>query len=486
MKGHSYASIEASSSARSATYESEGRLLVASELVVVILSRAWELALSLALVGAWGGRTSLTAPAALALVQTMSKTCLSPSVGRRADTIDRLRAIRIARCAVTVGTACSAVGVVGMSRYEREAPGSRRCLGLVLLGAAMEALGGVVARAAPKKDWAPAMFGGDDESEELAAATVAMSNAAQIGEICGPLLGAAAISAYGPPTGAAIAGAAAACLQIPAHLALETLYVRVESLRVMPPRWAEPADTRNAWRRCFEQPSGTALLTMSFACLHFTALAPEGSVLVAFLATKRVSPGLIALFRSCSALAGLAGIYMANAFTATSLARSRAGAASDPESAAGTPSGVGEPRVGDVCDDECEGDPAGTRTGQRVLALTAASAGALVFQLLSAAAATAALYFLACTRSPFSTPVDLLAFMVGVVVSRLCHHAFDVGYLQLQQTLVDERDRGASVAPALVSNLQSLETTPGLRVTAASRDPRAHPRSPGRSDDCTK
>ena len=60
----------------------------------------------------------------------------------------------------------------------------------------------------------------------------------------------------------------------------------------------------NAWRRWAAQPSGTSFITLAFCCLWFTALAPHGAVLTAFLATQRADPELIAVFRICGAFLG--------------------------------------------------------------------------------------------------------------------------------------------------------------------------------------
>ncbi|KAH8065853.1 RING finger ubiquitin ligase [Aureococcus anophagefferens] len=217
--------------------------------------------------------------------------------------------------------------------------GFRNWLALALGGASVEALGGVVTRGGPKKDWAPALFEGEALGGALSKTTVALSNAAQ--------------------------------------LILDGLYRRNAALRTPPP----PEDTAaehggGAWARCWRQPGGTALLTGSFGCLFFTALAPHGPVLTAFLATRGVDPRAIAVFRTLGAFAGIGGIYA----------------------------------FGKAADGCCAA--------------------------VGAAAALAAAY------GPGAVP-GLAAFMAAVVLSRAGLYAYDVGYLELQQLLVDERDRGA-------------------------------------------
>ena len=389
------------------TYEVEGKWLVACEAITTVVSRAWEFALPLALLGVWGGdELSLRAPAALALAVTLATTLFSPRIGKWADGQDRLFAARVSRAFQVAGTACSVGAVLSMA--SEDTAGFRNWLALALGGASVEALGGVVTRGGPKKDWAPALFEGEALGGALSKTTVALSNAAQVGEILGPFLGATAISSLGPVVGAGLVGGLAAAGELPAQLILDGLYRRNAALRKPPPPDdAAAEDGGGAWARCWRQPGGTALLTGSFGCLFFTALAPHGPVLTAFLATRGVDPRAIAVFRTLGAFAGIGGIY---AF----------GKAAD---------GVAK-RAGDA---------PGARAAARVVALRSASFGALGFQCCAAVGAAAAL---AAAYGPGAVP-GLAAFMAAVALSRAGLYAYDVGYLELQQLLVDERDRGA-------------------------------------------
>ena len=185
------------------TYEVEGKWLVACEAITTVVSRAWEFALPLALLGVWGGdELSLRAPAALALAVTLATTLFSPRIGKWADGQDRLFAARVSRAFQVAGTACSVGAVLSMA--SEDTAGFRNWLALALGGASVEALGGVVTRGGPKKDWAPALFEGEALGGALSKTTVALSNAAQVGEILGPFLGATAISSLGPVVGAGL------------------------------------------------------------------------------------------------------------------------------------------------------------------------------------------------------------------------------------------------------------------------------------------
>ena len=217
----------------------------------------------------------------------------------------------------------------------------------------------------------------------------------------GPLLGALCVSWLGPRRGACAAGVLNIAASAPAQAVLDSLYSKCSKLRT--PRAVREVvedESGNAWRRWAAQPSGTSLITLAFCCLWFTALAPHGAVLTAFLATQNADPELIAIFRICGAFFGFIGIAVFSRCSRVSTS------------------------------DE---SVSGARSAKRVSSLRMASLGALVFQLTCACLAVYAL-------------LDgdmVLVFCAAVACSRAGLYAFDVGYVELQQLLVDERDRGA-------------------------------------------
>eukprot|EP00635_Sarcinochrysidales_sp_CCMP3193_P005454 CAMPEP_0118908544 /NCGR_PEP_ID=MMETSP1166-20130328/11512_1 /TAXON_ID=1104430 /ORGANISM="Chrysoreinhardia sp, Strain CCMP3193" /LENGTH=445 /DNA_ID=CAMNT_0006847939 /DNA_START=1 /DNA_END=1335 /DNA_ORIENTATION=- len=316
-----------------------GTMLVASHGCTTIFSTAWEFSLPLALLDTWGG-SSLAAPAALTLAVTLTTALFAPTVGRWSDDAERLPSIRVARAAQVAGTSLSLAGVWLVRRR-------RSWLVLVLLGASVEAAGATVSKGAAKKEWAPQMFQG----EALSRVTFRLSTISQIAEIAGPFIG-AVLLAYAGDYGAILVGALAIFFELPAQLIMDALYLNIPALRRAkkkgPTDFAKktkkkisPLDQddqdqdqdddeepcavvfvskseeeekqdrgpqRSAWRAWLCQPSGTAMLTVSFSFLFFTALAPHGAVLTAYLATQKVHPTLISAFRACGAFAGVAGI----------------------------------------------------------------------------------------------------------------------------------------------------------------------------------
>ena len=344
---------------------------------------------------------------------------MAPPTGAWADRSDRRRASRVAGLAQILGTALGVLGVASLV-YDGSQP-NYAALSLVLLGGGVESVAAVVSKNAPKKDWAPALFdgaprrrflfpvaprtpsphAGDDLVDELSRTTSALATAGQVAEVVGPLLGALCVSWLGPRRGACAAGVLNVASSAPAQAVLDSLYARCAKLRTpRAVRHVEEEAKENAWRRWAAQPSGTSLITLAFCCLWFTALAPHGAVLTAFLATQNADPELIAVFRICGAFFGFVGIAVFS-------------------------------RCSRVSSDE-EG-VSGARSARRVSSLRMASLGALVFQLTCAGLAVYAL-----------RDGDLiLMFCAAVACSRAGLYAFDVGYVELQQLLVDERDRGA-------------------------------------------
>merc|ERR1719482_1605900 len=381
-----------------ASYGNEGRWLVVSEVITVVAARAWEFSVPLALLGPPGPHASLRAPAALALATTLATATLAPPTGAWADRSDRRRASRVARLAQILGTALGVLGVASLV-YDGSQP-NYAALGLVLLGGAVESVAAVVSKNAPKKDWAPALFDGDELVDELSHTTSALATAGQVAEVVGPLLGALCVSWLGPRRGACAAGVLNVASSAPAQAVLDSLYSKCSKLRA--PRAVREVvedDSGNAWRRWAAQPSGTSLITLAFCCLWFTALAPHGAVLTAFLATQHADPELIAVFRICGAFFGFLGIAVFSRCSRVSTS------------------------------DE---SVSGARSAKRVSSLRMASLGALLFQLTCACLAVYAL-------------LDgdmILVFCAAVACSRAGLCAFDVGYVELQQLLVDERDRG--------------------------------------------
>ena len=371
-------------------------LLTLSAGASTTFATAWQFALPLALLESGGGPQ---AAATLMAATTGAKVLFAPTVGRLADKAPRVDAARAARAAQACGVGLSCLALPHLADETSWLP-------LLLAGSAIEALGAVVTKGAPRKDWAPTLLDGD----ALRKATVSLSNAALLGELAGPALGAFVLGASGAPT----VGAAAVAGELAAQAALERLRARAPSALSAPkgettkaaPAWAaffgQPSGaaitTAPAWAAFFGQPSGAAITTVAFALLWFTALTPHAPVLLAALADRGAPAESLAAFRAAGALAGAGGVALYAA----------------------------------AADGRTDARRAQTTTTSEARRLATRDVAALSI-LGQVVAVTVAATFV-------DAPQTL---MVAVVVSRVFLYAFDVAYVELQQQLVAEADRNA-------------------------------------------
>ena len=353
-------------------------LLTLSAGASTTFATAWQFALPLALLESGGGPQ---AAATLMAATTGAKVLFAPSVGRLADKAPRVDAARAARAAQACGVGLSCLALPHLADETSWLP-------LLLAGSAIEALGAVVTKGAPRKDWAPTLLDGD----ALRKATVSLSNAALLGELAGPALGAFVLGASGAPA----VGATAAAGELAAQAALERLRARAPSALSAPK--GETTKAAPAWAAFFGQPSGAAITTVAFALLWFTALTPHAPVLLAALADRGAAAESLAAFRAAGALAGAGGValYAAAADGRTETRRRQTTTTSE----------------------------------ARRLATRDVAALSILGQVV---AVTVAATFV-------DAPQTL---MVAVVVSRVFLYAFDVAYVELQQQLVAEGDRNA-------------------------------------------
>ena len=352
-------------------------LLTLSAGASTTFATAWQFALPLALLESGGPQAAATLMAAT----TGAKVLFAPSVGRLADKAPRVDAARAARAAQAGGVGLSCLALPHLADETSWLP-------LLLTGAAVEALGAVVTKGAPRKDWAPTLLDGD----ALRKATVSLSNAALLGELAGPALGAFVLGASGAPT----VGAASVAGELAAQAALERLRARAPGALSAPK--GETTKAAPAWAAFFGQPSGAAITTVAFALLWFTALTPHAPVLLAALADRGAPAESLAAFRAAGALAGAGGValYAAAADGRTETRRRQTTTTSE----------------------------------ARRLATRDVAALSILGQVVAVAVAA----------SFVDAPQTL---MVAVVVSRVFLYAFDVAYVELQQQLVAEGDRNA-------------------------------------------
>ena len=352
-------------------------LLTLSAGASTTFATAWQFALPLALLESGGPQAAATLMAAT----TGAKVLFAPSVGRLADKAPRVDAARAARAAQACGVGLSCLALPHLADETSWLP-------LLLAGSAIEALGAVVTKGAPRKDWAPTLLDGD----ALRKATVSLSNAALLGELAGPALGAFVLGASGAPT----VGLAAVVGELAAQAALERLRARAPGELSAPK--GETTKAAPAWAAFFGQPSGAAITTVAFALLWFTALTPHAPVLLAALADRGAPAESLAAFRAAGALAGAGGVAL---YAAAADGRT-----------------------------ETRREQTTTTSEARRLATRDVAALSILGQVF---AVTVAATFV-------DAPQTL---MVAVVVSRVFLYAFDVAYVELQQQLVAEADRNA-------------------------------------------
>lgn len=368
-------SVDASATTKSDADAETTRLLTLSAGASTTFATAWQFALPLALLESGGPQAAATLMAAT----TGAKVLFAPSIGRLADKAPRVDAARGARLAQAAGVGLSCLALPHLADGTSWLP-------LLLAGSAIEALGAVVTKGAPRKDWAPTLLDGDS----LRKATVDLSNASLLGELAGPALGACILGASGAPT----VGAAAVAGELAAQAALERLRTRSPDALSAPK--GVTAKAAPAWAVFFG--SSGAITTVAFALLWFTALTPHAPVLLAALADRGAPAESLAAFRAAGALAGAGGVtlYAAAADGRTTTRRQQT-----------------------TTTDEA-----------RRLATRDVAALSILGQVVTVTAA--------------ATLVDSpQTMMIAVVVSRVFLYAFDVAYVELQQQLVAEGERKA-------------------------------------------
>lgn len=179
--------------------------------------------------------------------------------------------------------------------------------------------------------------------------------------------------------------------------------------------------TANPWTIWYHHPSGLPLLTLSLSSLYLTALSPAGVVLTAYLVTMGLSPTAIGTFRACGAISGVLGIWL------FSMMRNNSGEAQI--------AGAQDMNV------------------KSIDRLRRVSLASLLLEVVSVflAGATFSMIRVVETDGPLSLPI--IVFLGFIVLSRAGLYSFDLGVLEIEQYVVDERYRNAvgSVEGALCS-----------------------------------
>ena len=435
----------ASAPGASAVPRSVARRLFLSHALTKFGSRAWEFATPLLLLQWSPG--SLVAPAAFGMAVMLSRVLLSPLLGARADGWDRMSAMVIGSAMQAVGCIVPIVALIwrlqlgGGDAGGVDGAQGISLLALVVLGGCVEALGSSLAAVSVKKEWVPVIYDGAAASQ-LTSVNTTMSNIDLFADMLAPLLAGLVLqlsSADGTDvsTGFAVVAGANVLSLLPQVLLLRGVYRGFEGLRAraalrngggadgaggVDGASAVEGDAHGAWAQWAQHPSGLPLITLSYALLYFTALAPHGIVFTAYMTVHGTSPTTIGVFRCCAAAAGVIGV------TAFAACRRRPTEADED---------VGERFV----------IPDLRRLNVRFVGIQAASVlvAALAFTLQDGDMAAGPFgQEVAMGAVLGAEPLGFLLFCGAVVLSRVGLYGFDVGLLELEQLIVDERYRSAA------------------------------------------
>ncbi|KAL3811613.1 hypothetical protein ACHAXA_006685 [Cyclostephanos tholiformis] len=460
-------------------------------------SRCWEFALPLLLLE-WSPN-SLMAPASLGLVCALSRVTISPKLGIMADrSWDRMHAMLVG-FAMQAGGCLSSVCVLAGYNWSRSSYPSTGAtsnavarltsLALVITAGVVETLGSQLASVAVKKEWVPIVFDDEEEDNEeeeeeeeeeedgrdyhlgsiivnMSFVNASMINIDLLAAIVGPILtgwilqvlgGGGGVgdgeegdgdendvTGYSVQRGFAVIALMNAISFIPEMILLRRVYDSCPGLRVRRDAMDAGATAKrsreddvlsgNPWTVWFHHPSGLPLLTLSLSSLYLTALSPSGVVLTAYLMTVGLSPTSIGTFRALGALSGVMGMGL------FSFVRHR-----------------GEARERDASEDVDERSMS-VRSIERLRKVSMAFLLLEVVSVLVAASSFAMFHSSSSSSTLLGTddpvvPSQIVAFLGFIVLSRAGLYAFDLGALEIEQYIVDERFRNAvgSVEGALCS-----------------------------------
>ena len=453
-----------------ASVRDHARRILLSTTLSRLGSRSWEFATPLLLLEWSPG--SLAAPAAFGLANALCRTLLLPWLGGRADGWDRLRTVLLGTAMQGLGCLLS-VGALGLyvvlAAAQPDADALVRLLSLALvIGAGVvEALGAQLSYVAVKKEWVPIVFEEEDGAAarrgmafsflglDLALPTIdltfinmSMTNIDLIAAMFGPVLAGwiLEVTEGGGDARSLERGFVLIALMnvvsfMPEALLLRRVYLSCPALRRSRGGGSEPgkddgAETQppakeqelSPWSVWFHHPSGLPLLTASIAALYLTALSPSGVVLTAYLVTIGLSPRSIGVFRAAGALSGVAGIGL------FSLARNWE-----------------------------DGGDAGTtlQSARSIEQLRRVSLAFISMEVVFVLVAAISFFLyealpVADLRDAPGLPWQIALFLVAVCASRAGLYSFDIGALEIEQLIVDERYRNAagSVEGALCSSAE--------------------------------
>ena len=471
-------------------------------------SRSWEFATPLLLLQ-WSSSSSqsqsLAAPAAFGLTCALSRSTISPWLGGKVDTWEnRMNVVLLGTSMQAVGCFVSVSALIIWKTFEGASSsevGSAAfirlpLLALVIIAGVVETLGSQLSSVAIKKEWVPIVFDdkNDHDTEDdndgdtttdnrnatnsnattksttpTATTTLSFINTTMTNiDLCcamfGPVLGGWVLQMLDVQRGFAAIAFLNVLSFIPEVMLLRRVYTSCPNLQQqrrevkVQVQTNKEEDTNNnaeteqannnPWKLWLHHPSGLPLISISLACLYLTALSPNGVVLTAYLAAIGLSPSSIGLFRAIGSFAGVVGIGL------FSMIRK-----------------WGEDNNHNNNNESKAERFASVRSIEHLRRISLAF---LMLEVISVVVAAVSFYHLdhsssssifgskeqeeydnndnyQSTTTTISWQVKL--FLASMVVSRAGLYSFDVGALEIEQYIVDERYRNAvgSVEGALCS-----------------------------------
>jgi len=487
-------SINTSTSTNHQQYEHAQNILLATTLSR-FGSRSWEFVTPLLLLE-WSPN-SLIAPAIFGLSKSCCNALISPILGRRADSWGRYNTVLVGAGMQGIGCLVSIIALmlwnyISTSSLDTSGDGetndytmnARYVMGhllsltLVIIAGIIEALGAQLASVAVKKEWVPIVFKDDTATNNeqdlgkrkilsflcfdinypnisLGFINTSMTNIDLTAAMFGPILSGWILQVMGNDDvttsmqrGFVVVALFNIISFVPEALLLRRVYNSCSELHQRGDNEVtintnetttessssvnkEEQTARSSWSVWYHHPSGLPLLTVSLASLYLTALSPSGVVLTSYLVMVGMTPKSIGIFRAVGALSGVTGLGL------FSIARH-----------------WGED---DYIGFEYENEDAmRSSSAKSVEQLRRVS---LAFLLLEVASVLMAAYSFSHIESfdmmdqSSELPWHVALFLGSICVSRAGLYSFDIGALEIQQYIVDERYRNAvgSVEGALCS-----------------------------------
>ena len=374
--------------------------------------QAWLFATPFLLMALQSSGNSLAGPALYGISRMIAQAIFAPSLGSWMDRMPRMPVLKAGIAVQVTSMLAATVLCCVLSTQHSTAAEAWPFLLICALGVA-DAMGKILTGVAIIRDWVPALYGSNER--RLSSVNGNLARLDLFAEVLGPIGAGLVFQALGNavnPALAALAITRAACLVVQLQFfvgVLESnpdLEQRSSTVRTdqegeeeeeAPGSSSSGVGLLGAWRTFLGHGRRVQLVVLSYALLYLTVLSPHGLVLTAYLSTcSSLSPVFLSLFRSCGALVGVVGVTAFEALTR-----------------------------------RLDGE---VQESAQVFVL---------FQAACSVAAAAAFVFATSGSTGTGASAALYVFMALVVLARFGLYGFEIGALQLQQSIVFEDARGA-------------------------------------------